>query len=149
VNSFARFDLQLTCLDRIESDHAYLVSSLDSAVDLLQKSKDLARTFLIGGAQLYSQAMQQPLKNAKVDRLLITRILEPSFDECDVFLPEFRNESQIAEDQEGGKKESQAGDAEWKKCDAGDLATFVGENVQDGVVEEKGVRYQLQMWQRL
>jgi dihydrofolate reductase len=137
------------CSNRNESEHAHLVSSLDSAVDLLQRNRDvLARTFLIGGAQLYPQAMEKTPSNAVLDQMLITRIFEPSFDECDVFLPEFRSKDQIREDEEGSRENVPSQINNWKRCEEGELASFVGEKVDEGVIEEKGVRYQLQMWQR-
>lgn len=126
---------------RNAAEHSYLVASLQSAVDLLRTScPQLARTFLIGGAQLYTQAMQAAPEGAVLDRLLITRIHQPSFDECDVFLPEFRNDRQT------GHEGSTA--AEWRQSSGLALDAFVGDEVQKGVVEEKGVQYELQMWER-
>ncbi|UZJ54720.1 hypothetical protein CBS101457_004040 [Exobasidium rhododendri] len=136
-----------------EAERSYLASSLESAVEILQQSyPHLSRTYLIGGAQLYTQAMEATPKNAILDRLLITRIQDPSFDECDVFLPEFRSSSQIEEDEkgenEGKASTSQKTDSTWQRCSEANLDSFMGEEVEKGTIEEKGVRYRLQMWER-
>lgn len=129
-----------------EAEHSYLVSSLESAVKVLQDScPQLSRTFLIGGAQLYAQAMQATPKTAVLERLLITRIYEPGFEECDVFLPEFRRDWQIEQEEKEG---NQQGDCQWRHCTESELDDFVEEETEKGVIEEKGVRYRLQMWSR-
>jgi len=84
-------------------------------------------TFLIGGAQLYTLALEQNL----VDRVLLTRIVSPSFDECDVSLVDFTR------------------DRVWVRRPHAELQTFVGFEVQEGEVEEKGVRYRFEMWERV
>lgn len=93
--------------------------------------------------------MQATPKNAILDRLLITRIYDPAFEECDVFLPEFRADGQIKEEADGkqlGTDDSSR--SEWKYCKEGELADFIGEDVESDIIEEEGVRYQLQMWER-
>jgi len=114
------------------------------------------RTFIIGGATIYTQALQT-LPN--VNRILLTRIFEPSFDECDVFLPEFRPpvESESA-DKEGSRKGVADAGADigvaksaglpWVQADHDDLVQWVGVDVAKGVNEEKGVKYEFQMWMR-
>lgn len=140
--------MQCTSFSQGAND-TYLTSSLEAAAELLQNHKPRpSRTFLIGGAQLYLQAMEAPLKNAALDHLLITRIFDPAFDECDVFLPEFRAEWQKAQDVEDASNDIPEGDADWRRCSDADLDAFMGEPVEKGVIEEKGVKYQLQMWQR-
>lgn len=92
--------------------------------------------------------MKATPKNAVLDRLLITRIHEPAFEECDVFLPEFRTDGQIKAESEGMQQEtSNPNEGNWKRSKAGELGAFVGEDVEGGMIEEKGVRYQLQMWE--
>ncbi|KAE8255718.1 hypothetical protein A4X13_0g2932 [Tilletia indica] len=72
-----------------------------------QSPTPLSRIFLIGGAQLYAQALQEdngvgktdgkaPDGGWNLDRLLVTRILKPAYAQCDVFLPEFRTAEQIS-----------------------------------------------------
>ena len=100
------------CQCRKEAEDSHLFSSLPEAVDFLSAlgSDRLARTFVIGGAQLYRQTMNeypaassssssQAASKAVVDRLLVTRIASPAFDECDVFFPEFRTETQKAHEE--------------------------------------------------
>lgn len=170
---------------RSASQDAYLVSSLPSALSLLQSfpsafaetssepSKPLlARTFLIGGAQLYAQALQSLTKpqggeEAVLDRMLITRLLAPEHNECDVFLPEYRTASQIPEDaallpstsasgsggsgKAGGEEQEPLSEAQWHKESHEALQDFLGpEKVQAGVVTEgegdKETKYEFQLW---
>lgn len=94
------------------------------------------RIFLIGGSQIYAQCLEQSSALSDtplVDRVLLTRVLEPAFDECDVFLPDFSA-------QEGGKR--------WRRSGHGELVEWVGWDVPEGVVEEKGVKYRYEMWVR-
>jgi dihydrofolate reductase len=95
--------------------------------------------------------MEETPQNARLDRLLITRIYDPSFDECDVFLPEFRTPFQVdQEEQEMGKSSTAVakGDSNWIRCSESSLDEFMGDKVEMGIIEEKGVKYQLQMWER-
>jgi dihydrofolate reductase len=92
--------------------------------------------------------MQETPKNAVLDRLMITRIYDPVFEDCDVFLPEFRNDVQIANEMQEEITVHDVGPCDWRQCNEADLDDFVGEEVQKGIMEEKGVRYELQMWKR-
>ncbi|PWN42938.1 hypothetical protein IE81DRAFT_346927 [Ceraceosorus guamensis] len=101
-----------------------LANSLKGALDHLSKLQSLhllGRTFLIGGAQLYAQALltlpqhsstasddQQHSSTASndlhaspfvLDTLLITRLKSDL--SCDVYLPEFRSDDQIRLDEKG------------------------------------------------
>lgn len=99
------------------------------------------RRFLIGGAELYRHALTNPSPEYNLDRILLTRILEPAFPECDVRIPEFRSDAQMEE-------ENAEGDSEWRKAPHDELSSWVGFEVPSGVQEEKGVKYQFQMWVR-
>ena len=70
------------------------------------------------------------------DRILITRILSPAFEDCDVFFPEFREQ----------KRDD--GSALWMQASQKDLEDWVGSEVPEDVQEEKGVKYEFQMWSR-
>lgn len=83
-------------------------------------------TFLIGGAQLYTLALQQDL----ISQILLTRIISPAFDECDVHLPDFTL------------------DKVWQLRPHTELERFVGFDVKEGEIEEKGVRYRFELWER-
>ncbi|KIM25438.1 hypothetical protein M408DRAFT_26222 [Serendipita vermifera MAFF 305830] len=96
---------------------------------------ELHRRFLIGGAQMYAHALASTSLQYSLDRILLTRILEPEFEECDVFLPEFRQ-------QDGG------GLAIWRQAAHQELIDWAGFNVPEGAQEEKGVKYVYQMWVR-
>ncbi|PWN29927.1 hypothetical protein BDZ90DRAFT_1057 [Jaminaea rosea] len=136
-----------------EGKGSYCVASLQAALEHVQ-SKDIAdagRVFLIGGAQLYAQAMKElgPSSShsssatpAKLDRLLITRLVSPNFD-CDVFLPEYRTKQQIQDDASiagseadpaatGGEDKQQQQPlnvAEWEKCGSTELCEWLGREV--------------------
>lgn len=151
---------------RDESRDSYLVSSLEEAVAKLSSlSTQVARTFLIGGSQLYTQALRTDDESrGKVTRLLITRILSPQFD-CDVFLPEFRTPEQISADAQtspGIATENISSlaspkalpgqeplpNAKWRKQSSSELGSFLGpEGVEAGVNSEGVVSYEFQMWE--
>lgn len=145
---------------------SFLVASLQAALDRIQaqQQQQAGRVFLIGGSQLYAQAMKELAAHsssssslAKLDCLLITRIVSPHFD-CDVFLPEFRTRQQVQDDGELAQEaasstaeQSRPLDvAQWEKRPSSELRDWLGdsdiEGVGAGVVEEKGVRYEFQMW---
>lgn len=118
-------------------------------------SHSINRAFLIGGSQLYAQALHA---DNLVESLLITRILTPDFD-CDVFLPEYRTQEQIESDSKlvneaGGKLNPQAtspnSSQTWTKHTHADLARLLGgeKNVQSGIVSEGDVNYEFQLWSR-
>ncbi|CCA77825.1 related to DFR1-dihydrofolate reductase [Serendipita indica DSM 11827] len=108
------------------------------------------RRFLIGGAQLYQHALTNPSTNYLLDRILLTRIVEPSFEECDVHLSEFRSEAQVEAERtstQSSLSETDA-DAEWRKAPHEELVEWAGFDVPEGVQEEKGIKYVFQMWVR-
>lgn len=138
------------------------MASLEQAVAHIQTEQrsNISRTFLIGGSQLYSQAMEdmtpQSSSTAILDRLLVTRILEPEFD-CDVFLPEYRTQQQKQEDESLLRGEQQSDACErkpskdqqalWTKASSAELAAYLGpDGVEQGPVKEGDVTYEFQMW---
>jgi dihydrofolate reductase len=96
----------------------------------------ISRRFLIGGAQLYQYALTQKSDHYILDRILLTRILDPAFEECDTFLPDFHKQSNPEEK------------VVWRQADHKALSQWVGFEVPEGVQEEKGVKYVFQMWVR-
>ncbi|KDQ63570.1 hypothetical protein JAAARDRAFT_120211 [Jaapia argillacea MUCL 33604] len=129
------YDLWVSC-------PSYLQSDLTNAVTRLSNRRDsdvpIYHQFIIGGASLYSDALALPRPPSLtsttpfVDRILLTRILSPSFEECDVFMPDFESRW-----------------PGWTRARHEDLETWVGFEVPKGVQEEKGVTYEFQMWIRL
>ena len=77
---------------------------------------------------------QKPL----ADRILLTRILSPAFEDCDVRMPEFRDEK----------------GEEWTKASREDLVKWVGQDVPECPQEENKmkpgeiVKYEFEMWTR-
>jgi dihydrofolate reductase len=102
---------------------------------LNDRKQSIDRVFIIGGATLYKETLELPSSLTTVDRILLTRILSPPFEECDVFLPDFQNIDN------GNSKR-------WSRSPHAELQTWVGFDVPEGVQEERGVQYEFQMWTR-
>lgn len=107
--------------DRQIGDNSNVLSSVDSALNLTSSSK--SRVFCIGGAQIYNEMIPY------ATRLFITRIKQPSFEEADVKFTDFN-------------------DKEWRRCTHEDFEAHVGFEVQRGNIEENGVVYEFQMYER-
>lgn len=104
-------------------------------------SSSIYRNFIIGGVSLYSDVLalsssSQPTPAALADRVLLTRILSPAFENCDVFMPDFI-----------GDRTKQDGEG-WRRASHADLQAWAGFDIPDGVQEENGVQYEFQMWVR-
>ncbi|KAH7930937.1 dihydrofolate reductase [Leucogyrophana mollusca] len=122
------------------STPAYLYHDLESAVRYLDHSDQaIHRRFIIGGASLYSESLalfsSSPPPAYRADRVLLTRIIAPTFDECDVHMPDF-----LATGEDG-----QCG---WTRASHEELEAWVGSEVPAGFQEENGVSYEFQMWLR-
>lgn len=82
-------------------DGVILEHSLDEALEHIRDMEDIDQIFIIGGANLYAQAIDHP----NADALYLTEILQ-SFD-CDAFFPTFQEkgfelESRSEEQEENG-----------------------------------------------
>ncbi|TIA95195.1 hypothetical protein E3P92_03808 [Wallemia ichthyophaga] len=102
-------------------DKVKLLSSVESALNLTSHSD--SRVFCIGGAQIYNKMIPY------ASRLFITRIKQPSFEQADVKFSDFS-------------------DQEWRRCTHEDFEAYVGFEVQRGDIEENGVVYEFQMYER-
>ena len=91
---------------------------------LTQLPEHTNRVFLIGGAQLYNLALT--CSPPMVDRVLLTRVLTDF--ECDTFLNDFTKGSG------------------WTQTSHQDLREWVGWDVPEGDLEEKGTKYRFEMW---
>jgi dihydrofolate reductase len=65
-----------------QTDGAQVFSDLQLAIETARQSK-IEKVFIIGGAQIYSQA----LKDNLIDEMFLTHI-DARFDDADVFFPE-------------------------------------------------------------
>ncbi|KAF9535455.1 dihydrofolate reductase-like domain-containing protein [Crepidotus variabilis] len=114
-----------------------LRNSLKSALEGLD-SLSTHRAFVIGGAQLYKETLSLPLSSTPtepfVDRILLTRIIEPDF-ECDVFMDDF-----LGQDHAATRK--------WTRAPHDALKMWLGFDVDDGIQKEGEVKYEYQMWVR-
>ncbi|KAJ6509512.1 dihydrofolate reductase-like domain-containing protein [Mycena vitilis] len=106
--------------------------SLQAAITRMNAEPKATRGFIIGGASLYAESLALPPSSAVgfVDRVLLTRILTPTFDECDVFMSDFVTEKG------------------WERSPHEALEAWVGFEVAKGAQEENGVEYEFQMWVR-
>jgi dihydrofolate reductase len=120
----------------------YLDSDLNSALTRISDpSNSIHRSFIIGGASLYTEVLalsssSQPTPPALVDRILLTRIISPAFEQCDVFMPDFLA-SQTSND-----------GSEWQRASHVGLQAWVEHQVPEGIQEENGIQYEFQMWVR-
>ncbi|KAG5639227.1 hypothetical protein H0H81_005301 [Sphagnurus paluster] len=92
----------------------------------------------IRGRSIYAEALDLSATSnslAVVDRVLLTRIVSPDFDDCDVFMPDF-----LKDDESTSNK--------WERASHSDLEEWVGFKVPQGVQKEDGVEYEFQMWTR-
>jgi hypothetical protein len=114
----------------------FLRNSLASALDLLSELPT-HRGFVIGGASLYTDTLAlPPSSGAFVNRVLLTRISYPTFQNCDVHLPNFLSDK------------NPEGNAMWTRAQHEELEEWTGMDVPQGVQIENGVEYEFQMWTR-
>ncbi|OBZ79179.1 Dihydrofolate reductase [Grifola frondosa] len=119
----------------------YLHTTLNSALERLSQpetlEKPIHRAFIIGGASLYRDTLSiSPSSQSFVDRILLTRIISPSFDDCDVHMPDFQS------------VDTSAASHPWKRASHEELQAWTGIEVPEGIQEENGVQYEFQMWVR-
>jgi len=114
----------------------FLRDSLGPALDLLSETP-IHRAFVIGGVSLYADTLALPSSsNAFVDRVLLTRISSPAFQDCDVHLPNFLSDT------------NSEGSAVWSRAGHEELKEWTGLDVPQDVQTENGVEYEFQMWTR-
>ena len=114
----------------------FLHDNLESALNTLP-GKPIHRAFVIGGVSLYAGALAlPPSSEVYVDRVLLTRVSSPAFEDCDVHLPDFLSDT----DSEGK--------AVWTRAQHEELKEWTGIDVPQGVQTRKGVDYEFQMWVR-
>jgi len=119
----------------------YLHLDLHSALARSESDQTIHRSFVIGGAALYSEVLALSSAShltppALLDRILLTRIISPEFEECDAFMPDFLAE-QTSKDRSG-----------WLRASHAELQAWVEFEVPEGMQEENGVQYEFQMWVR-
>lgn len=94
-------------------------------LDMLANTMEVDRIFVIGGASIYRAALDLP----QTKHVLLTNIKEEF--ECDTFFPVDLQK-----------------DAGWRETDKEELEQFVGEKV-DGEIEEKGVKFEFCLFERV
>jgi dihydrofolate reductase len=93
------------------------------------KVQPLGRAFVIGGSSIYKMALELP----QTSRILLTRI-DKEF-ECDTFFPEPLSKSDVS-------------GSTWRRATHAELEEHVGEDVEQGDVEDGDVCLQFQLYQR-
>jgi dihydrofolate reductase len=120
-----------TSLSALNHDSSPLeLPSLHSAVQALSQSSSTARAFVIGGAEIYKAALDEPATK----RILLTRVLGEF--ECDTFFPVALKE---------GDPDGSSG---WRRISQEEMDAWVGEEVPRGVQSEAGTEYVFEMWER-
>ncbi|KAF5016022.1 hypothetical protein F66182_12428 [Fusarium sp. NRRL 66182] len=103
------------------------VQSLEQALRYARTRNDVARIFVIGGAQIYDAALKMP----EARRVLLTSI-ERDFD-CDVFFP-----VDLPKDEN------------WTRKSREELQAWTGEEeIDENGEEEAGTKYEFQIWEKV
>ncbi|KAF7436791.1 dihydrofolate reductase [Pleurotus ostreatus] len=117
---------------------ATLRNDLETALGEAATSEEHHRVFVIGGVTLYTQCLALPSSSPTfVDRILLTRVFSPAFEECDTFMPDILSEKE----QEGKER--------WEQTSHAELSSWAGFDVPEGIQSENGVEYEFQMWIRV
>ena len=126
-----------------------VVGSIAQAMEALQSARlgrargeateslELAKIFVIGGAEVYGKA----LAVEGADRLLLTRIKREF--ECDVFFP-LRLTEDVGE--EGGRIDGKG--SSWVRASKEELDRWTGEEVPAGLQSEDKIEWEFEMWEK-
>ena len=103
------------------------LSQLESQQEnkLPSSNVELDRVFVIGGATIYNTALELP----QTKRVLLTKIHKEF--ECDTFFPINLDETTI-----------------WRNSSREEVQNFTGEEIQEGGIEEQGVKFEFCMYER-
>ena len=107
------------------------VPSFEKAVQFAETHPSIARVFVMGGGQIYDAAARSPLAR----RVLFTS-LDAEYD-CDTYFPIKL---------QGGEGETTTDG--WKRSSREELQSWTGETIPESGMEEAGVKYEWQMWER-
>jgi dihydrofolate reductase len=111
-----------------------ICSSVMDAISRLQEQNnnepassnfELDKIFVIGGASIYETALELP----QTKRVLLTKIQKEY--ECDTFFPINLEETTF-----------------WKNASRQEVQDFTGEDIQEGGIEEQGVKFKFCMYER-
>jgi dihydrofolate reductase len=103
------------------------ISQLESQHEnkLSNSSMELDKVFVVGGATIYNTALELP----QTKRVLLTKIHKEF--ECDTFFPINLDETTI-----------------WRNASREEVQDFTGEEIQEGGIEEQGVKFEFCMYER-
>lgn len=101
------------------------LSRLEDRRDLPSEELEVDRIYVIGGAAVYRTALELP----QTKRVLLTEIHKEY--ECDTFFSVNLEESAI-----------------WKKASKKEVEEFTGETLEEGGIEEQGVKFEFCMFER-
>jgi len=118
---------------------ASLHNSLESALQEIAATDEVHRVFIIGGASIYNESLKlQPGLLAFVDRVLLTRVSSPAYEDCDTFMPQFMGQNEGVGDGYQG----------WKRTSHGELQEWTGIDADEGLQSQNGAEFEFQMWVR-
>lgn len=109
------------------SGEALTATSVEEALARLKEAGDVARVFVIGGAEVYRAA----LEHGAAKEVLLTRIYSEF--EVDTWFP-----IRLGEEEKEG----------WRKEGVEELRRFVGEEVPEGVQREGEVEFEYELWRK-
>ncbi|KAH7076003.1 dihydrofolate reductase-like domain-containing protein [Paraphoma chrysanthemicola] len=118
-------EFEKTLASKSEVEGPLVATGILDALSKLESKPEVDRVFVIGGASIYQTALELP----QTKRVLLTNI-RTEYD-CDTFFPVNLEESVV-----------------WRKASREELEAFTGEKVDDGGVEEQGVRFEFCLFER-
>jgi dihydrofolate reductase len=128
-------DVFMTKLDKKTDVEGPMVCSsvLDAISQLESQHKNnlpspniqLDKVFVIGGATIYNAALELP----QTKRILLTKVHKEF--ECDTFFPINLDETTI-----------------WRNASREEVQEFTGEEIQEGGIEEQGIKFEFCMYER-
>ncbi|KAL8872979.1 MAG: hypothetical protein Q9174_001482 [Haloplaca sp. 1 TL-2023] len=117
-----------------ENKDVIATSSTVDALQQLQSQHKVGRVFVIGGAEIYRQAIELP----ECTRVLWTR-LDREW-ECDTWFPKG-----IIGD---GVKEGTSNEHGWRRRSSRELEEWIGEEGIGGIRSEGDIKFEISMWER-
>lgn len=118
-------DFEKSLESKTDVEGPIVASGIVEALSKLEDRADVDRVFVIGGASIYQTALELP----QTRRVLLTTI-EQEF-ECDTFFSVNLEESAV-----------------WRRAGRKELEEFTGEEVDEGGVEEKDVRFRFCLFEK-
>ncbi|KAH7065857.1 dihydrofolate reductase-like domain-containing protein [Paraphoma chrysanthemicola] len=118
-------EFEKSLASKSEVEGPLVATGIIDALSKLESKPEVDRVFVIGGASIYQTALELP----QTKRVLLTNIRKEY--DCDTFFPVNLEESMV-----------------WKKASKEELEACTGENLDEGGIEEQGVRFEFCLFER-